>query len=111
MSLEQKYAPGDVLFKEGEPSADVFLIKSGKVRIIKNGITIAQLGPGEFLGERGVKDRRPRSATAEAIEETYVHKIDADTLREKMEAEPIIGDLITTLVKRLRDADRRLTEL
>ena len=57
-----------------------------------------------------VLDGRPRSATARALEDTVVLTLDRDELLKKMEDDPMLGALITTLIRRLREADRRLAE-
>lgn len=110
MTKEKSFKKGEILFKEGESSYEMYLILKGRVKIIKNNVVLAELRSGDFVGEMGVLDRRPRSATAEAIEETIVQVLDAETLRKKMEEEPLIGALILTLVKRLRETDRRISQ-
>ena len=57
----------ETLFREGDLGDEMYLIKSGKVRIVKemdNGEekTLAFLGEGSFFGEMAVLDKRPRSA-------------------------------------------------
>ncbi len=111
MMKEKSFKKGEILFREGDPSYEMYLILRGRVRITKNNIVLAELKSGDFVGEMGVIDKRPRSATAEAIEETIVQVLDAETLRKKMEEEPLIGALILTLVRRLRETDRRLSQL
>ncbi|RKZ21027.1 hypothetical protein DRQ16_04150 [bacterium] len=110
MSIERKYRKGEILFREGEPPREIFLIKEGKVEIIKGDKRLAILDAGEFLGEMAVLDGRPRSATARALEDTVVLTLDRDELLKKMEDDPMLGALITTLIRRLREADRRLAE-
>lgn len=110
MTKEKSFKKGEIIFKEGDPSYEMYLILRGRVKITKNNVVLAELKSGDFVGEMGVLDRRPRSATAEAIEETIVQILDAETLRKKMEEEPLIGALILTLVKRLRETDRRISQ-
>ena len=51
---------GEVLFKEGDPGTEVFVIASGKMRITKHAegkkVVLAELGPGESVGE--IKGRK-----------------------------------------------------
>uniref|UniRef100_A0A7C4YHL4 Cyclic nucleotide-binding domain-containing protein n=1 Tax=candidate division WOR-3 bacterium TaxID=2052148 RepID=A0A7C4YHL4_UNCW3 len=108
MIRERIFKKGEFIFKEGESSYEMYLILKGRVKITKNNVVLNELKSGDFVGEMGVLDRRPRSATAEAIEDTVVQVLDSETLRKKMEEDPLIGALILTLVKRLRETDRRL---
>ena len=111
MSSERSYKEGEILFREKEPPREIYLIKKGLIEIQKGGKEIAVLGEGDFLGEMGVIDGRPRSATAIARTDTTVLVIDVDELKKKMEEDPMIGMLITTLIKRLRETDKKLVQI
>jgi len=108
MSKERRYKSGEILFREKEPPREIYLIKEGQVEILKGEKHIALLGEGDFLGEMGVIDGRPRSATAVAKTDTTVLVIDVEELKQKMEMDPMIGALITTLIRRLRETDKRI---
>lgn len=67
------YAPGDVIYQEGDESQTVYLIKSGRIDLVdvypETGEVVAKsLGPGRVFGEIELIDRRPRSSTAKATE-------------------------------------------
>jgi len=101
------------LFKQGDPPDEVYLVKSGKIEIFVNeGENKKRLNivtEGEFLGEMAIIDGRPRSASAAALEDSTVIIIDRKTLLKQMEEDPLLGALITTLVRRLREMDRKLS--
>lgn len=68
-------ASGDVLFREGDPGDDLYIIRSGRMRIgirLPDGSEhcIAELAAGDFLGEMSIFDHAPRSATCRALEPT-----------------------------------------
>lgn len=69
-----EYNAGDVIFQEGYPADNAYIIQTGKVEIYqtKDGQEqiIATLGPGEMFGEYGVLDDHPRTASARAVEDT-----------------------------------------
>jgi len=111
MSKERKYREGEILFRERESPREIYLIKEGQVEILKGERQIAILGEGDFLGEMGVIDGRPRSATAVAKSDASVLVIDVEELKKKMEEDPMVGALITTLIRRLRETDKKLTEV
>lgn len=108
MSRTRRFKVGEILFKEGDLPDEMFLIRQGRVRIKKKGKWVADLKVGDFVGEMGVLDKKPRSATVVALEDTVVSVLDAKNLEEKIEEEPMIGILIRSLIKRLRETDRRL---
>lgn len=87
------------------------MIKSGKVRIyVGEGEEKKQLAiitEGEFIGEMSIIDGKPRSASAEAVDESVILILDRKTLQQQIEEDPLMGALITTLVRRLRNMDRK----
>ena len=58
---------GGVIFREGEQADELFVIKSGYVRIQVGNRTMADLTVDNIFGEMALIDSEPRSATAEAI--------------------------------------------
>jgi putative ABC transport system ATP-binding protein len=65
-------APGEVLFREGDPSDAVYLVEGGEVEVVRprpDGTeeVLATLGPGRYVGELGPLLGLPRSATARAV--------------------------------------------
>ena len=61
--------PGSVIFREGEEANELFVIKSGQVRIQVGNRTITELGQDSIFGEMALIDSEPRSATAVAVTE------------------------------------------
>lgn len=55
--------PADrVVARQGDIGTGFFIVVEGRVRVVRDGTTIARLGPGEFFGELSVIDRLPRIA-------------------------------------------------
>jgi CRP/FNR family transcriptional regulator, cyclic AMP receptor protein len=55
--------PGDhVIARQGEIGTGFFVIVTGAARVVRDGVTIATIGPGDFFGELSVLDGRPRTA-------------------------------------------------
>ena len=66
-------------------------------------MTLAILKPGEMLGEMGIFDQSPRSATARAVGNVTVNKIGRDEFLESLKEEPDAAfRFIGKLVERLR---------
>jgi CRP/FNR family transcriptional regulator, cyclic AMP receptor protein len=59
---------GRVLMREGESGSEMFIIASGHVGVEHGGKTIAELGPGDWLGEMAILSEGTRTATATATE-------------------------------------------
>lgn len=98
---------GEVLYRQGEPSDCAWLIERGAVelqtvqgrRVIHHGT----LGPGELIGELGMLDGAPRSATATARGETTLLAIDHDQFLERLDnCDPIVRALVDSLLRRTR---------
>ncbi|MBI4572553.1 MAG: cyclic nucleotide-binding domain-containing protein [candidate division NC10 bacterium] len=68
--FEKRYAPGEVIFHEGDPGKGLFVVLDGEVDILretKEGEQrIASFGPSSAFGELALIDDLPRSATARA---------------------------------------------
>src|SRR5260221_5418245 len=63
--------PADrVISRQGEIGTGFFIIVSGAVRVVRDGETIANLGPGEFFGELSVLDGPPPNAQVVSSEAT-----------------------------------------
>jgi len=58
---------GSVIFREGEAADQLFVIKSGEVRIQIGNRTTTELSAGDIFGEMALIDNEPRSATAVAM--------------------------------------------
>jgi CRP/FNR family transcriptional regulator, cyclic AMP receptor protein len=59
-----EFKAGDVIFKEGDPGAEFFVIQSGKVDIQLGNRLLGTLGDHDIFGEMALIDPAPRSATA-----------------------------------------------
>src|ERR1700749_354227 len=63
----RSFKAGSVIFREGEAANELFVIKSGDVRIQIGNRTVTELGGESIFGEMALIDSEPRSATATAI--------------------------------------------
>lgn len=100
---EETFYPGEVIVKEGEPGNSMFLVCNGHISVLKNGQEIANLGPGESIGEMSLLDQLPRSATVVAKDQVQLLQIYADDFNEILLDYPeIAGNLLRILSRRLR---------
>ena len=67
---------GHALTTQDETSREAFVITGGKAVVDRNNRKVAELGPGSMIGELGLLDRGPRTATvvADGPVEVLVHR-------------------------------------
>jgi len=86
-------APGEVLFREGDPADAMFLVASGILAVVlevegANRSEVRRLGTGQFLGEMALYRSGPRAATVEAVGEVTLWRLTAGKLRDMERGHP-----------------------
>jgi CRP-like cAMP-binding protein len=114
--LSRTYKAGTVLFREGEPGANMFVIQSGSVQITRwvggQEAVLAVLPAGEFFGEMSIINNRPRSATATMIEDGLLLEIDGKTFEAMIRGNAEIAvRMVKKLADRLEQANRQIEML
>ncbi|MBC7660871.1 MAG: Crp/Fnr family transcriptional regulator [Chitinophagaceae bacterium] len=107
---------GELLFKAGDSSDGMYVLRKGQIQIFldKAGtdIFLATVAAGGMIGEMSLFDKKPRSASARAIEETEVTQISNDDFNKIIQQIPKwLVSLMATLSSRLRDTNERLQDL
>lgn len=115
LSKLRKYQPDEVITREGEYDSYMYIIITGRMRIMKNGEQIASLcDQGDTIGELAIIDGETRSATVIAEVESICLAIDASFIdRIKPENKDsfcaIFYQLLAViLANRLRKTDEEL---
>ncbi len=78
------FAPGEVVFQQGDESDRFYLLESGQVRVTardeKTGaeVELTRLNAGDFFGEAGLLAHEPRNATVTAVTEAHGYYLEAD---------------------------------
>ncbi|MBI1943277.1 MAG: SLC26A/SulP transporter family protein [Betaproteobacteria bacterium] len=77
---QRAFKAGEPIFRRGEESDELFLIRRGSVRIVlpldaRQSHHLATFGRGDFIGEMAFLDRAPRSADAIAFSDTEVYAL------------------------------------
>ena len=92
---KRNYRAGEVLFAEGEPGKAVFIVHSGKVRLIRqttNGPrNLVELTSGGFFGEMALLENKPRAAGAIMVEDGEIFLLYTATLETLVQMYPMIG--------------------
>ncbi len=112
---EKSFKRGTLMFIEGETSTEMYIIKNGKVRILKqegeSTVELAVLGAGSVLGELALLDHQPRTATAQVVEETSAVVIDEGLFRKTLATIPSwLNTIVMEVVKRLRVTMKRASD-
>ena len=107
------FAEGQVFFREGDPADSVFLVLSGVVDVLReldgDPILLGTVRAGQFIGEMGVVENRPRSATARAASDVEVEILSPTEFFDQIAGSPRAArELIQRLSQRLREADDRI---
>ena len=102
-TVEVAFTNGHVIARQGEVGTGFFLIASGGARVVRDGQTIATLGPGDFFGELSVLDGRPRVAQVVAEGDTTCIALATWDLEAVINEQPSVGlALLRGLAERLR---------
>jgi CRP-like cAMP-binding protein len=104
--------PGNVIISEGSIQTEVFVVISGKLEVQAtqddgSHAVLAQIGPGETLGEISLFSAGPAAATVTAVEFSQLWRIADESLMEFMQENPGAGNVLlrtlaSILAQRLR---------
>jgi CRP/FNR family cyclic AMP-dependent transcriptional regulator len=102
---EADRAAGTVLMREGQVGSECFVIVSGQATATLNGKTLAQLGPGDAVGEMALLDNAPRSATVTADTDLHVFVLTPQSFDEVLTEPAVAKGLLRSLARRLREIE------
>jgi CRP-like cAMP-binding protein len=103
--------PGDLLTKEGSRDRQAFIVIQGQADVIIGGNRVAEVGPGDFVGEIGMLDHGPRTATVQANSPMQVFVIGPEAFGPLLSHGGVSQALVEQLSQRLRGADRKLVTI
>ncbi|WP_437945976.1 Crp/Fnr family transcriptional regulator [Sorangium sp. So ce296] len=107
------FEAGDVIFREGEPGTEAYLLEEGRIRLIKKvrgaERSLMVLKPGDLFGESALLGGAARWSTAIALSRGVALALDQGTLQNLVERNPAVAlRIIKQLVGRLRDAEDQI---
>jgi len=96
-----KFRKKQPLFSQGDPADAVFYLLEGTIRLTvvsKQGkeAVIATLGPGNFFGEGSLAGQRIRMATATAVTDGSLVRIEKEAIIRLLHNHPTFSKLFTT---------------
>jgi CRP-like cAMP-binding protein len=106
------FPAGAELMHQGDEGDCLYVVLRGQVQVershpdLAEPLILAELGPGEVVGEMAVLDRGPRSATVTAVEDTETVELSREAFASTLVAYPeVLMALLRMLAQRLRVTD------
>jgi len=100
--LNRAYGKGDMIFAEGEPGDEFFVVQSGSVRICKiiddKEVLLGSLKEGDIFGEMALLEGKPRAAGAMANESSVVMAANKANFDVLIANQPQLISRLTTLL-------------
>lgn len=99
----ESFADGDVIFSQGEPGENLYVVRAGEVEIQCNGVTVDTVGEGSVVGEMALIDSTARSATAIARGDCKLIPVDEKRFTFLVQQTPFFAiHVMRVLAERLR---------
>jgi len=113
-TLGVEYPDGHVIFREGDICDGLYIVQTGKVRIVTiipsgEQIELALTGPGEIFGITTIFENLPRTATAIVQGGASVLRIDRSILIKAIHNDPsLVSNILKSLSYRARKLKKAL---
>lgn len=85
-----KFAPGQIIFRQGDPADKFYIITKGQVDVLRQDektgqeIQVARLSEGQYFGEIGILGRTGRTATIKAVPQVECLVLNRDVFKEML---------------------------
>jgi CRP/FNR family cyclic AMP-dependent transcriptional regulator len=109
----RRFSAGTVLFRDGEPATEAFLLQDGRVRLLKQAgrmeRSLRVVRPGDLFGESALIKGAARSSTAVALDDGVALAFDHATFEQVLATSPeVAGRVLGQLIRRMRDAEDQI---
>jgi sigma-B regulation protein RsbU (phosphoserine phosphatase) len=109
-AVERNFLPGQVIIKEGSTGRELYVVVTGMVEVVKgsgaSAMVLGRRGTGEFFGEMGLLEAKPRFATVRASQPTRLLEFSEPDLHSVLMEQPLLlYQTVRVLMARLREAD------
>ena len=117
VAMRRRVERNAFVVRSGEDTDSLYILLTGRAKVTNTDeegreIILAWLGQGEFFGEMGLIDGSPRSANVVAVEPCELLCLSKDAFQRCMQDNfQIAQKLMHILVRRLREADRKIESL
>jgi CRP/FNR family cyclic AMP-dependent transcriptional regulator len=103
LMAEVSVPDGKELVREGDYSYDLLVIEEGTAKVEKSGDTVAELGPGDVVGEMGVLERAQRNATVIATSPMRLFTLTGWDVRRLRKSAPDAVEHLRSVVAERKD--------
>ena len=116
LATNRRIHRGDVVFREGEPAAELFIVASGRIALANKSSdgresVVALVEAGDLFGEMPLFDGEGRSAEARALSTSEVVAVPYEPIRELYDAQPqLLWHVVEMLAGRLRNTNAALAD-
>lgn len=113
----RSYPRGAAILRAGEETDALYIIMSGRVKVLipdeeGHEVILTMMEAQDFVGEMGLLDGLPSSATVETLEPCEMLRLPRTAFNSLLENNNEVAmQVLRNLVKRLRDADRKIESL
>jgi CRP-like cAMP-binding protein len=90
---------GTELVRQGEFAYEFFVLEDGTAEVVRDGEHVADLGPGDFLGEMGIVGKAVRNATVRTTTPARVIVMTEQAFRSMRALNPEVADRIEAAVE------------
>lgn len=101
ISTPVPFAAGRTAMSENAVGRECMMVVEGSFTVERGGVKVAELHPGDFMGEIALLTRQPRNATVTAAEDSVVYAFTAREFRSLLSNCPVLAQRV------LADADSR----
>jgi CRP/FNR family transcriptional regulator, cyclic AMP receptor protein len=113
---EKVAVDGEHIVRAGDHGGEMYVIKSGKVRISRKmagrDVTMSELGPGDFFGEMSLLESLPRDADAISVGESHLLVLNAGSLLVRLRRDPTFAlEMLHRLSGRVRTLNAELEKV
>jgi len=111
-----KLRAGDLVFKEGDPGTEMYIVQSGRVEVFTDStrgrVTLSVMEKGDFFGEMALLDGAPHGASARAVDDVELIEINSTLFDRMIKGNVEIAvRMLRKLSIRLRETDRKYEAL
>ena len=105
----RSYKAGDIIFREGDPATELFIIKEGRVDILSGNRLLDSIDGNGIFGEMALIDAAPRSASAVAASDVTVVPVSEKQFLFLVSQTPFFAlNLLKVLARRLRATNKSI---
>lgn len=105
---ERRFQAGSKVAMEGESGLMFYVVESGELSVDVHGQAVSTIGPGGSFGEIALIDRRPRTATVQALTDVKAYGLPVFVFRPFVEQRSDVAwKLLEALADRVVIAEAR----